>query len=238
MEKTGVNSPWFWSMIDNLFYRIMAHEDFENFSKANNIPVSPELIDFRNQWFNRKANDYAIRKEWKDVRNWFLKNGRQIYIKFLFQYPTNTVKIIKPGIFHAYLSKNSYPFSEGSLVFFRIPVFYIFSLIVFYLLYSSFLKRKIDRSFFLRLRLDSNQGQKSLKNNLNKRNAKKNLILESDSKKRVNHIFVFSLLLQVVSFFCICLFVIAGPFGGLRHQLIPLLIGIISLMGMSLSESQ
>ena len=52
------------------------------------------------------------------IENWFLKNGKRVYFKFLLSYPLNTIRIIFDNIKMIFSVKNSPAFPLFLLVFF------------------------------------------------------------------------------------------------------------------------
>ena len=126
-------------------------------------------------------------------------------MKFLVQYPVNTVKIIGSGLFEIYIKTNNshYNYTYHIPAYLRsprVPVFVLYLLIVFWLL-----KQWIVFGWPIK-------------------------------RESLNHIALFSLSLQFVSFFCVCVFADACCL--FRHSLIPLFIGIISLTGMGIPGTQ
>ncbi len=206
LNHLGMKQRWILPGLNNFSQRIMTHEDWPQFSKDNHIPVSEELLDLKGQWGSSENLSYYKTKNLKTFRSWFMKKGDSSYRNFLIQYPNTTIHLIKSYFFKACQIMNCNTCHEY-ITGKEGPLFIRTPMAIVFLLIVIWLLKQLYV-----FRSQKNHNPSSL-----------------------NPPFLFSLSLALISVFCVCLIILADPLEIQRHSILPLLMIVVSLMGMGLS---
>ncbi len=210
-KSHGMNQRWIFPMFNNYGKRMMAHKDWDNFSKNNQIPFfnDTDVLSIKNKiqetplWTGWWGGYFLEKGPWgkcilekvtpekrESLKNWFLSNSRKTYLKFLLSYPLNTIKIIFRPIRYFIFSVES-------------QFFYIFFIMFFWI--CGRWSRVIRKT--------------------------------SDIKSLRHHpVCLFCLSLLIISGVSVCFSIIFDATELIRHSLVPLLITIVALIGLGIID--
>ena len=206
LDHLGMKQRWVLPTLNNFSQRVMTHRNWEEFSKTYRIPVSGKLLELKNRWGAYKNPSYYKTKELGEFRVWFLKNGNAAYRKFIVQYPGNTLRMIRSRFFSAYQIRKCFT-CNGYVDSDHEPLAFRTSMdVVFLLIFSWLIKQWIVFR------------------------SKK-----QEEKETINSSFLFSFSLGVISVLCVCFIIVMDPVEIPRHSILPLLLLVVSLLGMGLS---